>query len=278
MSPEAAGPLRAGEPVILYDERGHQFLVHLGEGGSFQFDRGTLAHSAIIGRPDGSVLETDKGATLVALRPRLVDYVLKMRRGAQVVYPKDAGAILTYADIRPGSVVLEAGTGSGALTMSLIRAVGPSGRVVSVERRQDHAEHARKTIERAMGGVPDWVDLRVGDAAELVAAVNPDRIVLDLPEPWHVVGPAADHLQSGGVFCSYLPTVPQVQQLYDAFEASGAFFGAETFEVLHRGWNIKGRSVRPEHTMVGHTGFITVTRRIVPPGAASSQQPAASSQ
>jgi tRNA (adenine57-N1/adenine58-N1)-methyltransferase len=265
LAPERSGRLEAGEPVILTDDRDHTFLVHLTDSGSFQFDHGTLPHRSLIGSPDGSVHETDKGARLVALRPRLVDYVLKMRRGAQVVYPKDAAAILMYADIRPGSTVLEAGTGSGALTMSLIRAVGPTGRVVSVERREDHAKHARKTVERALDGVPDWVDLRVGDVEELVEEVAPDRIVLDLPEPWHVVAAAAQHLTSGGVFCAYVPTVPQVQQIYAAFEESGAFFGAETFEVLHRTWNIKGRSVRPDHNMVGHTGFITVARRIVPP-------------
>lgn len=264
MSAERRGPLEAGEPIILTDDRQHTFLVHLTETGSFQFDHGTLPHRDLIGSADGSVHETDKGARLVALRPRLVDYVLKMRRGAQVVYPKDAAAIITFGDIRPGAVVLEAGTGSGALTMSLIRAVGPTGRVVSVERRDDHAKHARKTIERAMGGVPDWVELRVGDVVEHLADVRPDRVVLDLPEPWHVARAAVEHLEPGGVFCAYVPTVPQIQQLYDAFDDTGAYFGAETFEVLHRTWNVKGRSVRPDHSMVGHTGFITVARRIVP--------------
>jgi len=266
LAPESAERLGAGEPVILTDDRGHQFLIHLTETGTFQFDRGTLPHAEVIGSPDGSVLATDKGARLVALRPRLVDYVLKMRRGPQVVYPKDAAAIVMYADIRPGSVVLEAGTGSAALTMSLIRAAGPAGRVVSVERRDDHAEHARRTIERALHGVPDNVQLRVGDVVDLVEEIQPDRIVLDLPEPWHVVRVAATGLVTGGVFCAFVPTVPQVQQLYDAFEETDAFFGAETFEVLQRTWNIKGRSVRPDHNMVGHTGFITIARRITPVG------------
>ncbi len=247
---------------MLTDERGHQFLVHLTDQGTFQFDRGTLQHSMLIGCEDGSVHETDKGAKLVALRPRLVDYVLKMRRGPQIVYPKDAAAIVSRADIRPGSVVLEAGTGSGALTMSLIRAVGPSGRVVSVDRREDHAKHGRRTIERAFGAIPDNLELLVAEVEEVLEGVQPDRLVLDLAEPWHVARVAARHLRTGGVLCAYVPTVPQLQQLYAAFEETGAFFGAETFEILERSWNIKGRSVRPDHTMVGHTGFITVARRI----------------
>ncbi len=246
----------------MTDERGHQFLVHLTDHGKFQFDRGTLPHSALIGDRDGSIHQTDKGAKLVAFRPRLVDYVLKMRRGPQIVYPKDAAAIVSHADICPGSVVLEAGTGSGALTMSLIRAVGPSGKVVSVERREDHARHGRRTIERALGAIPDNVELLIGDVEEVIETVQPDRLVLDLAEPWHAAKVAARHLRVGGVLCAYVPTVPQIQQLYEAFEQTGAFFGAETFEVLERSWNIKGRSVRPDHSMVGHTGFITVARRI----------------
>jgi tRNA (adenine57-N1/adenine58-N1)-methyltransferase len=158
--------------------------------------------------------------------------------------------------------VLEAGTGSGALTMALTRAVGPTGSVVSVERRPDHAEHARKAIERFFGDIPDQLTLVEGDVVDLVGEVAPDRIVLDVPEPWHVVEPAARHLQPGGVLTSYLPTVPQVQQLRDALRTSRRFLERTTFEVLHREWAAEGRSVRPASQMVGHTGFITVARQV----------------
>ena len=177
------------------------------------------------------------------------------------MYPKDAGAIITWADIAPGCVVLEAGTGSGALTIALSRAVGPDGRVVSVERREDHATHGRRLIEKFSGEVPGNVVLRVGEVEELVAEVSPDRIVLDLPEPWHTVEPAAEHLKGGGIIACYLPTVPQVQQMRDAIDAAKRFIEVDTFELLMRSWAVSGRSVRPEHRMIGHTGFITVARK-----------------
>ena len=251
-----------GDAVMLYDDRGRQYLLRLRADGTFQFHRGSLPHASLVGLDDGSVVESSNGASLVALRPRLADYVLKMKRGAQVVYPKDTGAILTYGDIHPGVTVVEAGTGSGALTMALCRAVGETGRVVSVERRPDHADHAREAITRFFGALPAQLDLRVGDVEEHIADVRPDRVVLDLPEPWHAAEVAGRHLQSGGVFTAYLPTVPQLQALHDALEGAGSFHGAETFEILIRTWNVAGRSVRPDHQMVGHTGFITTARRL----------------
>ncbi len=252
----------AGDPCLLFDSKGRRYLIELVPGKDFQYHRGQLSHDAIIGAPDGVQLESTLGARLVALRPRLADYALKMARGATVVYPKDTGAILVWADIAPGQVVLEAGTGSGALAMALSRAVGATGRVVSYERRSDHASKARKLIAGFFGEVPGNLELRVGEVEDAVAEICPDRIVLDIPEPWHAVEPAALHLTDGGVFCCYLPTVPQVQTVRDALGSSGAFFDTETFEVLHRGWSIEGRSVRPSHRMVGHTGFITVTRKL----------------
>ncbi len=253
---------RPGDAVLLYDERDRQYLLHLRVDGSFQFHQGTLAHTDIIGQEDGCTVISSGGARLIALRPRLADFVLKMRRGAQVVYPKDAGAILIYGDIGPGMTVVEAGSGSGALTMVLARAVGAGGKVISVERRPDHAEHARKAIGRFFGSVPEHVDLRIGEVEEVLAEVTPDRLVLDLPEPWHVAEVAAERLRPGGVLCAYLPTVPQLQSLHECLVETGAFYDAETFEVLHRSWNVKGRSVRPSHQMVGHTGFITTARRV----------------
>lgn len=217
----------------------------------------------MIGSVEGTRFTTSMGASLIAFRPRLADYVLRMRRGAQIVYPKDTGPILVWADIAPGSTVLEAGTGSGALTLALVRAVGSTGRVVSVERREDHARHARRQIESWLGGIPDNLELRVGEAEELVDAVGPDRLILDLPEPWKVVGPAASGLAAGGILCCYLPTVPQLQETADALDRAGCFTAPETFETLMREWSVSGRSVRPAHRMVGHTGFLMVARKLV---------------
>ena len=257
-------PFTEGEPVLLFDEKHRRYLLHLRADGTFSYHNGTLAHTDLIGLTDGSTILSSNGSPLIAVRPRLADYILKMKRGAQVVYPKEIGAILMYADIHPGLTVLEAGTGSGALTMALTRAVGPTGRVVSVEVREDHARHGRKTVEKGMVGVPDWLDLRVGDVADVIEEVAPERLVLDLPEPWQVIPPAAHHLRPGGVACFYVPTVPQLQETHRALDETGAFIDVETFEIMLRTWNIKGRSVRPDHSMVGHTGFLTTARRIAP--------------
>lgn len=253
-----------GDSCLLTDKKGRQFLVTLEEGGSFHFHNGFLSHDEIIGQPDGAVLQSSLGGRLVAFKPRMADYVLKMRRGAQVVYPKDVGAILMWGDIAPGLTVLEAGTGSGALTMGLLRAVGDSGRVVSIELRSDHAAQSQKTLEAFFGGIPPNLDLRVGDVADILPQVAPDRLVLDLPEPFAVVDSAVDGLSSGGVWISYVPTVPQVQLTAEALQRTGCFYGVKHFEVLHREWKVEGRSVRPNHQMVGHTGFVTVARKTQP--------------
>lgn len=252
-----------GDHCLLTDGKGRRFLITLEEGGVFHFHNGTLSHDELIGRPDGSVVRSSLGGRLVAVRPRLADYILNMKRGAQVVYPKDIGPIIVWGDIGPGVTVLEAGTGSGALTMALVRSVGAEGRVVTIERRQDHADHARRALDTFFGGIPANLDLRVGEVADHVAEIRPDRIVLDLPEPFGVVDAAAESLPSGAIWVSYVPTVPQVQQTTEALRAAGCFSEISSFEVLHREWNIDGRSVRPDHRMVGHTGFITVARKIV---------------
>lgn len=258
-------PFSAGDPCLIFDAKGRRYLIELIEGREFQYHRGVLPHDDIIGRQEGARVESSMGMSLVVLRPRLADYVLKMTRGATVVYPKDAAAMLMWADIAPGQVVLEAGTGSGALTMALSRAVEPGGTVVSVERRQDHQNRAVKLIKGFFGQIPVSVDLRIGEVEDLIANVRPDRIVLDVPEPWHSAEPAAEHLKPGGVFCCYLPTVPQVQTARAALSETRRFHDVMTFEVLMREWAVEGRSVRPEHRMIGHTGFITVGRRIDPP-------------
>lgn len=250
-----------GEPALLIDSKGRHFLLKLEAGRTFQYHNGTIPHQELIGAEDGSWIEASTGSRLLLLRPRLADYILKMKRGAQVVYPKDLGPILVYADIGPGMTVLEAGTGSGALTLALARAVGPAGRVVSVELREDHGKHARKAIERWYGEVPENVELEIGDVAAQVEVVKPERVVLDVPEPWHTIEMAGKHQPPGGVLCAYLPTVPQVQTTVETAREVGTFAEIEVKEFLFRDWNVSGRSVRPEHSMVGHTGFLVFMRR-----------------
>ena len=196
----SGAPFAAGDVCLLVDGRGRHYTFHLTPGREFQFHRGVVPHDDIIGRPDGSLLRSSGDARLVALRPRLADYILGMPRGAQVVYPKDIGAMLMWGDVGPGMTVLEAGTGSGALAMAVLRAVGPTGRVVSVERRADHAAHARKRIEAFFGSVPANLELRVGEVEEAIAGTAPDRLVLDVPDPRWSVRVAALELPAGGVF------------------------------------------------------------------------------
>lgn len=255
-------PVSYGESVLLIDLKGRHYLVKLVEGGSFQYHRGTLPHSEIAGSTEGTLLPSSAGGRLLLLRPRLADFILKMRRGAQVVYPKDIGPILVWADIAPGMTVLEAGTGSGALAIALARAVGPTGRVVSVERREDHARHARTSVERWFGEVPAHLELRTGQVEEVIEEIRPDRIVLDLPEPWHAAEEATGVMAGGEVLCAYLPTVPQVQTLVETLRGTRRWAEIEVTETLYRTWNVAGRSVRPDHQMVGHTGFLVVARAL----------------
>ncbi|MBK5267674.1 MAG: tRNA (adenine-N1)-methyltransferase [Acidimicrobiia bacterium] len=252
----------SGDVALIIDSKSRRYLVKLDPNGQFTTHQGTIPHVELIGSLHGTMFETPSGGKFIALPPKLTDYILKMKRGAQIIYPKDIGPILVYGDVAPGSVVLEAGTGSGALTMALVRAVGPTGKVVSVDRREDHAGQAEKSISRFFGGLPDNLELRIGEVEDMIAEVGPDRLILDLPEPWHAAAIAAKHLQPGGVFCSYVPTVPQMEQTVTALKAAHAFTDIMNFEALIRTWNVEGRSVRPDHQMVGHTGFLTVARRV----------------
>lgn len=257
-----SAPFEPGERVLLVDQRGRTYLVKIHEGGTYHTHSGTLAHDALLGASEGSRFETSKGMVVVAFRPRFADFALKMPRGAQVVYPKDLGPIITYADVGPGSRVIEAGTGSGALTIALCRAVGTEGRVVSFELRDEHLQRATANIEAFFGKVPDVLELHPGDVAEAATLEGGfDRCVLDLPEPWSPLEALHRALEPGAVLCSYLPTTGQVQQLVLALPDHG-FLPLETFEVLRRSWHVTARSVRPDHRMIGHTGFICIARRL----------------
>jgi tRNA (adenine57-N1/adenine58-N1)-methyltransferase len=253
-----------GEQVLLIDQRGRRHLLLLRKGETFHSDRGFVPHDAIIGHPDGSWVRTSRGTRYLALRPTLAEYVLDMPRGAQVIYPKDLAMVLVWADIFPGARVLEAGMGSGALTLALLRAVGPGGRVISYEQREDFARRALANIHMRAGEVSN-LTVRLRPVAEGLAEEEPvDRAVFDLPEPWRLVEAVAERLRSGGIFLSYVPTIIQARETSEALRRHRGYALVETFETLFRPWNIEHLSVRPFHRMVAHTGFITVARRVVP--------------
>jgi tRNA (adenine57-N1/adenine58-N1)-methyltransferase len=255
------GPFEPGDRALLVDQRGRRFLVRLQAGATFHFHGGAVPHDLILGCEEGTEVHSTTGAPLVCLRPRLADFILKMPRGAQVIYPKDIGAVIVYADIAPGSTVLEAGTGSGALTVALCRCTGPEGRVVSYESRPDFHHRATENIEAFFGKLPPWLDLRRGDVREVMHEGDVfDRVVLDLPEPWAVLPEVSGRLSAGGIICTFLPTTNQVRDVVLALRQAG-FAEVETFEILMRSWHVTERSVRPDHRMVAHTGFVTVGRR-----------------
>jgi tRNA (adenine57-N1/adenine58-N1)-methyltransferase catalytic subunit len=254
-------PFEPGERVHLISRKGRHYPIVLRTGGVYQFSGEALPHEDIIGKPEGSEVRTSRGTCFIALRPTLSEYVLKMPRGAQVIYPKDLGTILLWADIYPGATVVEAGMGSGALTMALIRAVGDKGQVTSYEIREDFARRALANITAFLGPVPNHT-LRQKDIYLGIDDRDVDRLLLDLPEPWKAVPHAAKALRSGGIFISLLPTVPQVDQLMRALRGEGVFSLFETFETMLRTWVIDGPSVRPDHRMVAHTAFLTVARKI----------------
>jgi tRNA (adenine57-N1/adenine58-N1)-methyltransferase len=254
-----SAPFEAGERALLLDTHDRRYLVTLRAGTAFHTHHGTVDHDAIIGAPEGTVVASSNGARFTAIRPSLADFILKMPRGAQVVYPKDVAAIVMSADVYPGARVLEAGTGSGALTLGLLRAVGEHGRVITYEMRAEFAARARANVESFLGKVPDTLEMRDGDVTEATIDPQVDRIVLDLPEPWRVVPVALRVLRAGGIFCCYLPTILQVSTVTEALRAAG-FIEIQTTETLVRGWHVEGQSVRPDHRMVAHTGFLTTAR------------------
>jgi tRNA (adenine57-N1/adenine58-N1)-methyltransferase len=257
--------LAEGDSVVLYDRRRRRYMITLRRGRTSDLRGGRVAHDDLLGRTEGGTIRSTRGERFLVLRPTLGEFVLEMPRGAQVVYPKDLGAIIVAADVFPGARVLEAGTGSGSLTMALVRAVGPEGRVVSYELREDFARVAERNITHYLGETRSLI-LRRRDLADGVLRDDApvDRMVLDLPEPWRMVPQAEGALVPGGIFLSYLPTVPQVMQIAETLRAAGTFGLIETVEILLRPWNVDGRSVRPAHRMVAHTGFLVTARRVEP--------------
>jgi tRNA (adenine57-N1/adenine58-N1)-methyltransferase catalytic subunit len=249
---------RAGDRVLLVDHKRRRHLITLVAGAQFHTHAGIIEHDALIGADEGVTVRTSMGARLVAVRPTLAEYVLEMPRGAQVIYPKDLGPILILADVFPGARILESGIGSGALTCALLRATGPLGNVTGYELRADFAERAVRNVHGFLG---DDVPLRVHvrDAYEGIDEQDLDRVVLDLPEPWRVVKHAVEALRPGGIVVAYLPTILQVGRLREAL-AEAPFGMVETLEVLQRTWHVEGQSIRPDHRMVAHTGFLTHAR------------------
>ncbi|MCG5433417.1 tRNA (adenine-N1)-methyltransferase [Mycobacterium sp. MYCO198283] len=259
----ATGPFATGDRVQLTDAKGRHYTMVLSPGGEFHTHRGALAHDDVIGAPEGSVVTSTNGDPFLVLRPLLIDYVLSMPRGAQVIYPKDAAQIVHEGDIFPGAHVLEAGAGSGAMTLSLLRAVGPTGRVVSYEVRDDHAVHAARNVETFLGTRPSNWELTIGDVADYDGDAV-DRVVLDMLAPWEVLDAIARALVPGGVVMVYVATVTQLSRVVETLREQQCWTEPRSWETLQRGWDVVGLAVRPQHNMRGHTAFLVSARKLAP--------------
>lgn len=263
-----SGPFRAGDRVQLTGPRGRLNTITLEPGAEFHTHRGILPHDALIGLPDGSVVTSTVGDEYLALRPLLTDFVMSMPRGATIVYPKDAAQILLIGDIFPGATVVEAGVGSGALSLSLLRAIGPAGRLVSFERREEFARVARGNVTAFLGAEPANWSVLLGDLAEelgaAAAAGSVDRVVLDMLAPWECLDAVTAALTPGGVLVCYVATATQLSRVAEGIRATGAFTDPESSETMVRGWHVEGLAVRPDHRMVAHTGFLVTARRLAP--------------
>lgn len=258
------GPLRAGERVRLTDPKGRRHSVLLADGATFFTHKGAIDHDTLIGGPDGVVVTSSGGVEYLVLRPLLADFVVSMPRGAAVVYPKDSAQIITMADIFPGARVVEAGVGSGALTCSLLRAVGNEGTVTSYERRPEFAEVAERNVTEFFGGRhPSW-RLTVGDLAHDLVDRDVDRVILDMLAPWECLPAVAEALVPGGLVCAYVATTTQLSRFAETVRERAEFTEPESWESLVRGWHVEGLAVRPQHKMNGHTGFLVTARRLAP--------------
>ena len=253
----ARGPLEPGEAVLLIDRKKRRYLVDLVTGDEFHTHSGVVPHDELIGAEEGTTFRSSRGMVFTMVRPTLTDFVLKMPRGAQVIYPKDIGPILVIADIFPGARVLESGLGSGALSTALLRA---GAEITGYEIRDDFEARARTNVERFLGGdALAGYRTEVRDVYQGIEATDLDRVVLDLPEPWQVVPHATSALRRGGILVAYTPSITQAARLREVLDDS-PFGMAETLEVLNRGWHVEGQAVRPDHRMVAHTGFLTHAR------------------
>jgi len=255
-------PLTEGEAIVLVDKVGRRHRVRLKAGERYSIHSGLILHDDLIGRPEGVVVTTQLGARLLAVRPTFAEQVTGRRRQTQPIYPKDLGAILVGADIHPGARVLEAGTGTGALTLAAVRAVGHEGTVVSYEVREEFLEAARRGIVETLGSVPANVELKLGDIYMGVEERDMDRVLLDLAEPWQAVPAVKLALRPGGIVFAHCPNLSQVQRFFDCLREVRGFGMLEAYEVLQRGWTVRGRSMRPSHRMVAHTGFLCFARRL----------------
>ena len=247
----------------LTDAKGRHYTMVLAPGAEFHTHRGAIGHDSVIGLPEGSVVKSANGDPFLVLRPLLVDYVMSMPRGAQVIYPKDASQIVHEGDIFPGARVLEAGAGSGALTCSLLRAVGPTGQVVSYDLRDDHADHASRNVATFFGELPENWELVIADVADYTGP-EVDRVVLDMLAPWEVLGAIADALVAGGVLIVYVATVTQLSRTVEAMREQQCWTEPRAWETMLRGWNVVGLAVRPQHNMRGHTAFLISARKLAP--------------
>ncbi|WP_217183868.1 tRNA (adenine-N1)-methyltransferase [Streptomyces sp. AC495_CC817] len=273
-SQRPSGPFREGDRVQLTGPKGRLHTVTLREDGELHTHHGVLRHRDLIGLPDGSVVANSSGHDYLALRPLLRDFAMSMPRGAAIVYPKDAAQIVMQADVFPGATVVEAGVGSGALSLSLLRAVGPEGRLTSFERRDDFAEVARGNVETFFGQTPDTWDVVVGDLAEELpvqyAPGTVDRVVLDMLAPWECMDVVAEALTPGGVVLCYVATATQLSRVAEYIRGTGLFTDPDASETMVRGWHVEGLAVRPDHRMVAHTGFLLTARRLAPGAIAPS--------
>jgi tRNA (adenine57-N1/adenine58-N1)-methyltransferase len=265
---EASGPFRAGDRVQLTGPKGRMHTITLEPGKLFHSHKGAIAHDDLIGLADGSVVANQVGVEYLALRPLLSDFVMSMPRGAAIVYPKDAAQILAQADVFPGATVVEAGVGSGALSLWLLRAIGPAGRLLSFERREEFADVARGNVATFHGEDPVNWSITLGDLAEALPeqapAASVDRVVLDMLAPWECVDAVSTALKPGGVLLCYVATVTQLSRVAEAIRDTGWYTEPQAGETMVRGWHVQGLAVRPDHRMIAHTGFLLTARRLAP--------------